>query len=126
MTFAQESRGEVERKINGVKRSRQLSASFGALIGAPAFWKSARKEAWSYLSSFGASQVFLTLSAADIVDPDVYMAADSTLPRGEALKLSASERGDLLARNPMAAAKALQRRVDALSSISIRENEALW
>eukprot|EP00172_Hildenbrandia_rubra_P001546 Plantae.Rhodophyta-Hildenbrandia_rubra.ctg21115.p1 GENE.Plantae.Rhodophyta-Hildenbrandia_rubra.ctg21115~~Plantae.Rhodophyta-Hildenbrandia_rubra.ctg21115.p1 ORF type:complete len:567 (+),score=72.75 Plantae.Rhodophyta-Hildenbrandia_rubra.ctg21115:1595-3295(+) len=108
------SDADIEARINGMIRSGRLSASFETLKGAPAFWRQIKKDAWSYLTSFGACQVFMTLSAADTVDPNVCMAADPSLTREDALKLTAKERGELLAKNPVAASKSFQRRIDAL------------
>lgn len=73
-----------------------------------------RKDAWNYLTVFGPCQIFLTMSAPDLQDPCVCMQADPTLNLEEALKLSSAERGERLAKNPAAAAKIFQRRIDAL------------
>lgn len=74
---------DIEGRISSVIRFGCLSASSEALVGAPALWKEIKKDAWSYLASFGPCQALMTLSAADAADPNAHMAADPALCRAE-------------------------------------------
>lgn len=67
-----------------------------------------RKDAWAYLTALGGCQVFLTTSGPDASDPNARMAADKNLSYKEALSLTASQRGEILAKNPAAASKIFQ------------------
>lgn len=50
----------------------------------------------------------MTISAPDMSDPNICMAADPQLSHSAALKLSAAQRGEILAKAPIAASKAFQ------------------
>ncbi|KAI0562893.1 Helitron helicase-like protein [Gracilaria domingensis] len=93
----------IARRIDSLVRSGTLSASFEALRGSPAFWACLKRKSWAYLTRFGPCQLFVTMSAADVKDPHVYCEADDSLSIERARDLTATERADILASNPVAA-----------------------
>lgn len=109
-----ESEADIEKRVECLMRSGKLNAQFERMKSTGAFWAELKRKSWSYLTCHGPCQIFMTLSAADVLDPNVYMQIKPGMTRKEALALSAKSRGELLAQNPVAAQIAFNRRVEAL------------
>lgn len=126
MVEIEEDRKLVEKKIEQVIRSGRLSAQFEAMPSTAACWAQLRRDAWDYLIRYGPCQLLITVSSPDVVDPNVYMQIDPTLDRESALKLTSKQRADLLAENPVAAAKVFNRRMEVLFKDVIFEKAKLF
>ena len=108
------SKQSIVRRIEKLLRSGVLSVSYEQLRGSPAYWAGMSKKAWTYLTVFGPCNIFLTMSAADLTDPLVFMCADSNLSFTEAKNLSPKQRANILANNPVAANEIFHKRINSL------------
>lgn len=103
----------ISSRIDRLLRSRVLNASFETLRRSPAFWAALKRTSWAYLIRFDPCQLFVTIIAADLIDPYVYCQIKSTMTIEEARSLS-SRRTDFLASNPVAAVTIFHRRIQSI------------